>query len=457
MSDILLYGEIGWENTSKSVVEQLATMEGDITLRVNSPGGDVYEGIGIMNALRGYQGGVVTAVIEGMAASAASFIVVGGADRIVARPNAEIMIHDAWTFVDGNAEKLAKTLADLERMSENLAGIYAERVGGEPSEWRAKMKAETWFSAQEALDAGLVDAVEDARQPVSAKAGPLVFAKALARFKYAGRAVAPDPKIEAPRGQEGHSMNVLNELARELGKKPEEVQRALSGFFNEAIEVTTPVAVTYPDEVTVVPTGKVEVEPDTELPEGVEVTVEAPDNFTAEVGEGGKVTVRASDAVSVGDTADVVLTVGEAPVTVKVTVVAADEDGEKPAEGEAPAPEPTADPAPAVPAGFAMVPQKVLDELTKKAALGTQAFEAQARAAREAEVDGWIKDGRFAAAHHADALADLESNPDLARRTWGSLPKNSIPRVEVGYGKDIDPEQTTTKNSGADPFSPVRY
>lgn len=346
MSDILLYGEIGWENTSKSVVEQLATMDGDITLRVNSPGGDVYEGIGIMNALRGYQGGVVTAVIEGMAASAASFIVVGGADRIVARPNAEIMIHDAWTFVDGNAEKLAKTLADLERMSENLAGIYAERVGGEPSEWRAKMKAETWFSAQEALDAGLVDAVEDARQPVSAKAGPLVFAKALARFKYAGRAVAPDPKIEAPSGQEGHSMNVLNELARELGKKPEDVQRALSGFFNEAIEVTTPVAVTYPDEVTVVPTGKVEVEPDTELPEGVEVTVEAPDNFTAEVGEGGKVTVRATDAVSVGDTADVVLTVGEAPVTVKVTVVAADEDGEKPVEGEAPAAEPAPAPAP---------------------------------------------------------------------------------------------------------------
>lgn len=430
MSEILLYGEIGWENTSKSVVEQLATMDGDITLRVNSPGGDVYEGIGIMNALRGYQGGVVTAVIEGMAASAASFIVVGGADRIVARPNAEIMIHDAWTFVDGNAEKLAKTLADLERMSENLAGIYAERVGGEPSEWRAKMKAETWFSAQEALDAGLVDAVEDARQPVSAKAGPLVFAKALARFKYAGRAVAPDPKIEAPSGQEGHSMNVLNELARELGKKPEDVQRALSGFFNGQVEVPVAVVLDYPDTAEVIPTGKVEIEPEGDLPDGATVEVEAPENFTAEVGEDGKVTVRASDAVTVGDAADVVVTITGAgePVTatIKVTVIAASVE-----EESAPAPEP----APAND-GTITLDLDTFNELKARADLGAKAHEFAQAKARVDEVEKWVTEGRIPAAVKPKALALAKSDMDAARKLYGSNPVNTIPRAEVGYGLD---------------------
>lgn len=117
-----------------------------------------------MNALRVFDG-EVTAVVEGMAASAASFIVVGGADRVIMRPDAEMMIHDALTMTAGNAEELQRQVADLERISGKLAGIYAGKAGGDPETWRAAMRDETWFTADEAVACGLADAVEDGRAP----------------------------------------------------------------------------------------------------------------------------------------------------------------------------------------------------------------------------------------------------------------------------------------------------
>lgn len=76
MTDVMIYGEIGFETTTVSVREQLANAEGPISVRINSPGGDVYEGIGILNALREYDGDI-TVVVESAALSAASFIAVG--------------------------------------------------------------------------------------------------------------------------------------------------------------------------------------------------------------------------------------------------------------------------------------------------------------------------------------------------------------------------------------------
>jgi ATP-dependent protease ClpP protease subunit len=128
VSELLIYGEIGWECTATDVVRQVQDSDGDLLVRVNSPGGDVYDGLAIMNALRAHDG-TVTAVVEGLAASAASFIVVGGADRVILRPTAELMIHDAMSFVGGNAEEMKTAITDLERISDNLAGIYADRAG----------------------------------------------------------------------------------------------------------------------------------------------------------------------------------------------------------------------------------------------------------------------------------------------------------------------------------------
>ena len=106
MNEILIYGDIGWENTARQVEDQLKEFNGEpVKVRINSGGGDVYEGIAILNALRGYSG-EITVVVESLAASAASFIAVGAGSKVVIRPNAELMIHKAWTMLAGNADDI---------------------------------------------------------------------------------------------------------------------------------------------------------------------------------------------------------------------------------------------------------------------------------------------------------------------------------------------------------------
>ena len=215
MNEILMYGTVGWEITAAETIAKLAEMDGDVTVRINSYGGDSFEGVAVKNALRAHAGHV-TAVVDGVAASAASVIAVCGADRVVMRPGAELMIHDAWTFTDGNAADLTKVAADLERTSQAMAEMYAEKAGGDAERWRDMMRAETWFSAQEAVDAGLADAVEDGRtaeRPVLAKTGP--------RFAYAGRDGAPKPKI-----LEEENVAFTKEVAKRLGLSADVVDEA---------------------------------------------------------------------------------------------------------------------------------------------------------------------------------------------------------------------------------------
>lgn len=464
MAEILMYGPIGFNPfepedaiTAKSVIQQLEQAgEEDVTVRLSSPGGDVYEGVAIMAALRSHPG-KVTVIVEALAASAASFIAVGGADEVLMMPEAEMMIHRAMTYLEGNADEVARKLTDLERQDQKLATIYAGKAGGDVEQWLEAMSAETWYTAEEAVSAGLADSVVEVGKQEPAKV-PAAAAATSRRFKFANRAAAPPPpKIlrsesggvdqKPSDGQKGDKMDVLNQLAQELGHTPDEVRNVLSGFFNEAAEVNTPVTVEYPDEVTVVPTGKVEVAPVTPLPEGATPEVAIGDGFTAELADGGVVMVRANDDVKVDDTTDLILTFEDTAVTVKVTVVAADDEEDKgedapvaePAE-VTPAPE-AATPGVAefgeVPEGYTLVPKAHLEDLTARARMGDEAFNAKTEADLEAEVDQWITEGRFAAARRATVLASMRDNAAMTRKTWGALPVNSIPRGEVGYG--IDP------------------
>lgn len=209
MSEIVMYGGVGWEIDAQGVLAALKDVEGDVTIRMNSGGGDAFEGVAIKNVLRSHPGHV-TVIVEGLAASAASVIAVGGADRLIMRPGAELMIHDAWTFADGNAADLEKTAADLERTSQAMAEIYAEKAGTAPEVMRQMMRDETWFSAQEAVDAGLADAVEDGR----VRAEPVVAAAGRGpRFAYAGRSHAPTPKIL----KEDDNVTLMHKVAAKLG------------------------------------------------------------------------------------------------------------------------------------------------------------------------------------------------------------------------------------------------
>ena len=165
VTEILLFDEIGmWGLTAKDFANELKEVDAnEIALRINSAGGDVYDGIAMMNTLRSHPARV-TAFVEGLAASAASFLAVGGADEVVMCPHSEMMIHDAMTFITGNAAEAAEAIKQLERVSDNIASIYADKSGGDPGSFREAMRAETWFTAEEAVLAGLADRVGELRE-----------------------------------------------------------------------------------------------------------------------------------------------------------------------------------------------------------------------------------------------------------------------------------------------------
>ncbi|OFP63534.1 hypothetical protein HMPREF2978_00700 [Corynebacterium sp. HMSC074C01] len=446
MNDLLIYGDIGWENTAKQVQEQLNQFDGEpVRVRINSRGGDVYEGIAILNTLRAYAG-EVTVVVEALAASAASFIAVGVGGRVVIRPNAEVMIHKAWTMLSGNADDIEKMRADLSRQDAKLAAIYAEKAGGELDDWLEVMAAETWYTAEEAVAAGLVDAIEDAKQPVALAAA--YSGRMVAEFRYSSRSAAPPPTIgcrseSAPEnttpsdGQEGDAMSIKN-LAQELGVEPDALREKLSGFFNETVEVSGQVDVTYPEETAVAPTERVTVEPTIANTDGeaggalgLTFTVSnTPDGWDITVDEStGAVAAKAPAGVEPGDTVTATVTVNEStevPVAFKVRALADDDE------------QPTSTEGAETPAGAESPNTVTLDRdtynlLVTQAKQGAQAASDKAREARIAEVDNWIAEGRVAAAQRDKVLSLMHENEALAREVYGSNPKNTIPMTEVGH------------------------
>jgi ATP-dependent Clp endopeptidase proteolytic subunit ClpP len=159
-TEIFIFDEIGFFGvTASDFVKDLADIRANkITLRINSPGGDVFDGIAIFNALKRHEA-EINIFVEGIAASAASFIAMAG-DTITMMPHSQMMIHEAHGLVIGPADDMRKMADILDKSSNNIASIYAERAGGTIEEWRARMRDETWFSDQEAVELGLADSIE---------------------------------------------------------------------------------------------------------------------------------------------------------------------------------------------------------------------------------------------------------------------------------------------------------
>lgn len=160
--EIRLYDSIdswgGWFGISATEVVSALDSMGDIedlTVRINSPGGDVAEGIAIYNVLVDHPARV-TMLIDGAAYSAASFIAMAG-DTIKANRGAEFMIHDAWALWAGDAADMRSFADRLDNRSAAIAEIYAARAGGTPAKWRERMVTETWAEAAEAVKLGLAD------------------------------------------------------------------------------------------------------------------------------------------------------------------------------------------------------------------------------------------------------------------------------------------------------------
>lgn len=145
-----------WGITAKDVQTALNGITASaITLHLNSPGGDVFEAHAIYNAIKAHPANV-TVQIEGIAASAASYIAMAG-DTVLIASNATIMIHDAITLTYGNEADHTKSATVLGQQSDIIAGIYAERSGGTAEDFRAVMREEKYYDAAEAIEAGLAD------------------------------------------------------------------------------------------------------------------------------------------------------------------------------------------------------------------------------------------------------------------------------------------------------------
>lgn len=171
MPEILIYDAIGqdWFGegvTAKSIKRQLDeySAETDITVRINSPGGDVFDGFAIFNLLRQHKA-TINVVIDGLAASAASVIAMAG-DTVEMAENALLMIHNPYTFAVGDASEMLKTAEMLETVKDSIITSYQVRVALSDEELSNAMDDETWYSYDEALENGFVDASSEAGAPV---------------------------------------------------------------------------------------------------------------------------------------------------------------------------------------------------------------------------------------------------------------------------------------------------
>lgn len=176
--ELLLYGEIsdatwwGDEVTPKQFKEDLDAL-GDITalnVYINSPGGDVFAGQAIHSMLKRHSA-TITVYVDGLAASIASVIAEAG-DKVIMPSNAMFMVHNPWTYGMGNADDFRKLADDLDKIAESMIAAYLSKAKDLDRDKLVEiMNAETWLTAQEAIEYGFADELEDAKDYAASLTG----------------------------------------------------------------------------------------------------------------------------------------------------------------------------------------------------------------------------------------------------------------------------------------------
>ena len=222
--EILLYDEIGFFGiTAKEFAQQLSQIDADeIHLRVNSPGGDVFDGVAIFNALRQHPARIVTH-IDGLAASIASVVALAG-DEVRIAPNAFFMIHNPWGITIGTAADHRKMADTLDKIAMGaIASTYQAKTGADLETIETWMDEETWFSAAQAADAGFVDAVEEAER-VEARTLPFD----LSIYQHVPAGLQYEPRDDEPLTIE--QIRDLEGRLRERDVSQEHAERAIAAF-----------------------------------------------------------------------------------------------------------------------------------------------------------------------------------------------------------------------------------
>lgn len=168
--EMLVYGPIdsdtwwGDEVTPKEFKNELDSL-GDIAtlhIYINSFGGDVFAGQAIYSILKRHNANKVV-YVDGLAASIASIIAMAG-DTVIMPKNAMMMVHNPWTFAFGNAGDFRKLADDLEKIGESLVAVYVDKTGLERETIEGYLDGETWFTAEEAVELGFADVLEEEKK-----------------------------------------------------------------------------------------------------------------------------------------------------------------------------------------------------------------------------------------------------------------------------------------------------
>lgn len=204
IGEIDIYGEIideSWrmsdtETSAPSFKDALKELKDvkQITVNINSGGGDVFSGVAIHNMLKSHKAHV-TVKIDGLAASIASVIAMAG-DKVIIPRNAMLMIHNAWTFAVGNANDLRKQAEDLEKVNSVVINSYLDKNPEiDEDKLRSLMDEETWLTAQEAKDLGLVDVIAEPN-----KAAANITKSQIERYdNVPSKFKNEDPTVETPK------------------------------------------------------------------------------------------------------------------------------------------------------------------------------------------------------------------------------------------------------------------
>lgn len=198
-AELYIYGDITsikWFENDVCVYD-LAKEIGDLngkalTVRINSYGGEVAEGLAIYNLLKSYAGEVTT-ICDGFACSAASVVFMAGAKRIMPRSSL-LMIHNAWTWASGDADDLRKAAEDLEKITQPSVEIYTSVSNLDADEIKSMMDAETWIDADEALDFGFATEISEEAAMQSLEDG--ILAKTVFKNKQLEKRIKELEKAE---------------------------------------------------------------------------------------------------------------------------------------------------------------------------------------------------------------------------------------------------------------------
>jgi ATP-dependent Clp protease protease subunit len=196
MNEIVIYSDIGPDFMGEGVTDswvkdQLDAMKdaSEITVRINSMGGDVFHGFAIHNLLKEHPANI-TVKVDGLAASAASVIAMAG-DTVDMASNAMMMVHNPWTFAIGDSEEMLKAAERLDKVRDAIVSTYEAKTSLDAEEIAGLMDAETWMTASDAVDRGFADATEDRSASIENSARPWIMN--MPEFKKETKSKDPEP------------------------------------------------------------------------------------------------------------------------------------------------------------------------------------------------------------------------------------------------------------------------